>query len=603
MRLKRAGNVRAFFALSLMLLFQSCQDGVLDIPQDAHEVGFHAGGVKTRTEMLSNGLSATWTRDDVVAMWAKASSGSYILTNHPFKTYGADKGLGIFTSTLSEPMPEDLYTYYCCYPVPEKVDGMTATFNVPAFQDGKVSGGADVMIGTPVNYGPIRGIPELDDGARLSVNMNRMLHQFRLYIPDTDLVLWGDTAEKITITFPKEVVGKISCNLEDPGQAPVLTEGSSKVTLSLAENLGVSSGDDLQYACFAIAPTTFSSGDRMVVRLFTATHIAYIDPINLRSRTFEAGHSTPVALKLIGKEEYCRVRFTVSGNNLGENATSVKLTAPSGYVWGDTESNIYTYSPGREIQTGESFEIVFENVDAYRALSGQKVTVTFDTEHVTTSQTLTLPDMSKGNMTELSAALPYLLYEDFSAVQSFSSNDGWTSGLNSYSKSAKSFLNGWTAGRAGAQAGKCIRIAPRRETSARYHARVDSAPIIALKKPADLSVTFDYGGDNEYTDLGILDYVLVSGDFGQTFNVGYVTSTKAFESGDTDGVFESTNKWYFKEYSGSYDSVPNNDTFILHSVPAGLVRISWRSEVEHNSNGTYTTCWLYIDNVKVQIAK
>lgn len=603
MRLKRAGNVRALFALSLTLLLQSCQDEVRDIPQVAHEVGFQAGGVQTRTEMLSNGLSATWTRDDVIAMWAKASSGSYMLTNQPFKTYGADKGLGIFTSTLAEPMPDNLYTYYCCYPIPERVDGMTATFNVPAHQDGKVSGGADVMIGTPVNYGPIRGIPELDDGARLSVSMNRMLHQFRLYIPDTDLVLWGDTAEKITITFPKDVVGKISCNLEDPGQAPVLTEGSSKVTLSLAENLGVSSGDDLQYACFSIAPTTFSSGDRMVVRLFTATHIAYLDPINLRSRTFEPGHSTPVALKLIGKEEYCRVRFTVSGNNLGENATSVKLTAPSGCVWGDTESNIYTYSPGHEIQTGETFEIVFENVDAYRALSGQNVTVTFDTEHVTTSQTITLPDMSKGNMTELSAALPYLLYEDFSSVHTFSSNDNYSGGIISGSKDAVSFLNGWTAGRAGAQAGKCIRIAARRETSARYHARVDSAPIIALKKPANLNVTFDYGGDNEYSEIKILDFVVGSGDYPQTFWVGYVTSTKAYESGATDGTFEGVNSWKFMEYSGSYDSLPNNETFTLHSVPAGLVRISWRSEVEDNAGANNTTCWLYIDNVKVQIAK
>ncbi len=603
MRLKRAGNVRALLALSLPLMLQSCRDGVQDIPQMAHEVGFHAGGVQTRTEMLSNGLSATWTRDDVIAMWAKASTGSYILSNQPFKTYGTDKGHGIFTSVLSEPMPEDLYTYYCCYPVPEKVDGMTATFNVPSQQDGKVSDGADIMIGSPVNYGPIRGIPELDDGARLSVDMNRMLHQFRLYIAN-DKVLKGDKAEKITITFPKAVVGKISCNLEDPTQDPVLTEeGSNKVTLTLAEPIGASTGDDIKYACFSIVPTSFNPRDAIEVRVFTSTHIAQMDPIDLRSRTFEAGHSTPVALELIGKEEYCRIRFTVSGNNLGENATSVTLTAPAGYTWGDTESNIYTYSPGREIQTGETFEIVFENVDAYRALSRQNVTVTFDTEHVTTSQTITLPDMSKGNMTELNASLPYLLYEDFSAVQSFSSYDGWTSGLNSYSKSAKSFLNGWTAGRAGAQAGKCIRIAPRRETSARYPARVDSAPIIALKKPADLSVTFDYGGDNDFTDMGIGDYVLVSGDFGQTFNVGYVTSTKAFESGDTDGVFESANKWYFKEYSGSYDSVPNNDTFILHSVPAGLVRISWRSEVEHNANTTYTTCWLYIDNVKVQIAK
>lgn len=89
------------------------------------------------------------------------------------------------------------------------------------------------------------------------------------------------------------------------------------------------------------------------------------------------------------------------------------LTAPAGCVWGDTGSNVFTYAPGYGITAGETFEIIFEDIDAYRALSGQSITVSFDTEHVTTTETIVLPDMTTGSLTHISAELPYLLYEDF----------------------------------------------------------------------------------------------------------------------------------------------------------------------------------------------
>lgn len=96
--------------------------------------------------------------------------------------------------------------------------------------------------------------------------------------------------------------------------------------------------------------------------------------------------------------------------------------------------------------------------------------------------------------------------------------------------------------------------------------------------------------------------LITNPDVGQTYFIGYVTSTEGYKSGDDDGTFETENQRYLFEKSGSYDSTPNTDTYYLNNVPTGTVRITWRTEVQHQAGTNNTTCWLYIDNVKVQIA-
>ncbi len=399
-------------------------------------------------------------------------------------------------------------------------------------------------------------------------------------------------------TFPSPVAGEVTVDLSDPASSPVLSGTQADMTLMLSDRLYRSDSDaSPQYACLAFVPTSFKAGQTLSLKAYTDSKVVLFDPIDLRGRTFLPGHSTPVKLKVADLKELGRFRFTVSANNLGENANSVTLTAPAGCVWGDTGSNVYTYAPGYGITAGETFEIMFEDIDAYRALSGQSITVSFDSEHVTTSETIVLPNMTTGNSTKISAALPYLLYEDFSTVSSFSSNDEYKTS-SAGSKSAYSFLNGWTGGRIGAEASKCIRIACRRETSADYDARVDSAPIMQLKKSARISVTFDYGMNNQFGGISII----TNPDVGQTFFVGYVTSTEGYKSGSTTGTFESDNQRYVFEKTGSYDSTPNTETYYLSNIPTGTVRITWRTEVQHQAGTNNTTCWLYIDNVKVQIA-
>ena len=81
-----------------------------------------------------------------------------------------------------------------------------------------------------------------------------------------------------------------------------------------------------------------------------------------------------------------------------------------------------------------------------------------------------------------------------------------------------------------------------------------------------------------------------------------MTDTKGYSSGDDSGTFEEENTFYVKEYTGSYTNTPNSDTRVIHSAPTGTLRITWRSAAEYQTGTTNTTCWLYLDNIKVQIA-
>lgn len=594
--MKRLGYI---IAAGLLCTFSSCQKGAVENVGNVgrHTIGFCTGEASTRTMMNPDGLTASWEKGDRIAVWAKNSAGEYTLNNTQFSVYGADGARAFFTATIDASMPEDRYTYFATYPVPESVSLTKATFTIPSVQDGKVSGGADIMIANPLLHGPLDEVQELSDYTKLGMSMEHILHQFRLYLPEGEDKLGGEAIVKMVLTFPKPVAGKLVADFTDTEAAAEFSGEEKSITLKLSEPLVNSTSSERKYAMAAFFPSSFEASESINIKIYTETKIANAYPVNLEGRTFAAGHSTPVRLSFSDIQEYGRLRFTVSSNNLGENANAVRLTAPQGCTWGDG-STIYEYRPGHEITTGETFEIPFENLDTFRTFSGKDVTVTFDTEHVDATQTVRVPDLTTLNFAEISAGLPYLLYEDFSGVESFNSGDNYATS-NAGSKSPKSFLNGWTGGRVGAEAGMCIRIACRRETSKGYDARVDSAPIISLKKSTDIKVSYDYGVNNKYGGIAII----TDGNVGQNVYIGYVTDTKGYSSGDDSGTFESDNTFYAKEYTGSYTSTPNSDTRIIHSAPTGVLRITWRSAAEYQAGTTNTTCWLYLDNIKVQIAK
>lgn len=597
--------LRKITVFAVLLLLNACSGELRELPSGSVagpvEVGVsvkEGPGISMEVKSAGgDGLSTVWEDGDAISLWGIRDDGTSVLTAQPFTCYGVMDGAAFFTSSLIAPMPEGKYTYYLTYPAPVSYSGLDAVFRVPAGQDGKSGSGEDIMVSVPVRHGPLLPIDWSaagHDGA--SFRMSHLLHRLRFYTEDPRLD--GEPVQRIVATFPRNVAGLVNVDLKDPGISSVSAEGSNVITVNAGNPVPVSGPGVRNYITASIVPTSFSDGESMQLRLYTETKVADVT-IPLQSRTFAAGHSTPVRIIPQSVGNHCKIYFDVLSNNLGEKVDRITLSAPEGCRWGDSTGNTLVVTPEGGIEDRYAFVLEYDDESAFRTLSGKAITVTYDSEHVAISEKLTVPDLNGRLSARLSLNVPYLLYEDFSTVPSFSSNDNYGTS-SAGSKSAYSFLSGWTGGRVGAEAGKCIRIACRRETSADYDARVDSAPLRGtLKKPSDISVEFDYGADNQFGGIPII----VDGNVGQTCYIGYVTGTGGYNSGATDGTFESDNSFYVKEYTGTYDNTPNNDSYVIHSAPSGgTVRISWRTEVEHQAGTTNTTAWLYIDNVKVRIA-
>ena len=632
---------KIFLPIIALLAFWACEksDDSLDtLPTDIEvvegnssplKVGFYAGGGATRTTMHSNGLSAEWVADDEIALWAKNSSGDYTLFKQEFITYGIDSKRGFFTSTLSSAMDkEETYTYYCCYPIPVSVDGMKATFNIPANQDGKATAGADIMIASPVEHGALTGIPDPEDHSGLSMTMNRMMHQFRFYIPSDNTAIGNDKITKLVLTFPSNVVGKVKLDLSNPAANSELSDGGSQIVMNLTEPLTISGN----YACMVMNPTTFEASEAVQVKAYTETMIAQVDPIDLRGRDFQAGHSTPVKLKVNAITDYpYSISFKVKENYLGENPNSIKFTAPAGCVWEGYGSNEFTYNPGREIKVGETITIRFENKDAYRAFSNKNITVEYDSDNTLTKQTVTVGDLSSTDSTTVSITVPYLFFEDFSGIPNdFSDghdNPEVGAGSDLYvgiEEMSKYALPGWYGTRIGGKSSTSVRICCRFQNvakSAYYKGRIYTPFLSGIKdgKDVKISVSFRYGGNRSemkswgntpnkspILHMGINTQEIVTnpdaseGDI--LDNITGLISGSGYASNSVTSLSPKAINGEALSIGYSYTSFAGTKTVTITGVDNGM-RLGWVLSTDNNTTFANANYWLYLDDIKVQIAK
>ncbi|MCQ2166046.1 MAG: fimbrillin family protein [Bacteroidales bacterium] len=557
-----------------------------------------AGGSSTKTSVNDDGKSVSWSDGDKVRLWAVNSSGATVIDAHPFTMLGSFGNEAIFTAQFANPMPEDTYTYYACYPAPLSSDGDILKFSLPANQDGKASGGADIMISGPVTHGALKPLGK-DSSSDFRMSLKHMVHILKFYLPEGSNGLKGEGVRKIKVEMDENVVGTMSVDRTDPSKTPSLTDGGSTIVLSMDEPLTPSYGGTRNYASASICPTPFDDGARMKVTLYSDSWIGTVAPFNVAGRDFKAGHTTSVRLNVLTVDPYYTLNFRFSGNNLGENIQKITFTVDDNSLHlGDDGASSYTFSPGRDIAIGETVTFSYTDVNAYLTLSGHKVTMTYESEHVRSTESLTLPNLESFRSYTYGMTVPYLLFEDFSTVGSFSSYDGYSSGFNSGDKDPISFLNGWTGARIGGQTGTSIRIAPRRETSARYHSRVDSAPLNgSIIKSVNVKVTFDYGMAEQHGGIGSKQYPML-------FWVGYVRKAQGYSGNSTTGTFGDEN--VINETDGSWTYLPNrmNVEMQLPAVDSDnpVNRISIRAEVENHAGANNNTNWLYIDNVKVVVA-
>lgn len=587
--------VSLFLPFLMVLAGTSCGRQVGDIIHDRPEtVGFFAGGSHTRTQVSGDGLSVEWQSGDRLGLFA-SSGGAYYFYNKVFSLLGgSDNDMALFTAE-ADAMPEAAYKYIACYPVPETVSGSVVSFTIPSAQDGAAANGADVMVSDAVESGPLAPVPIVEDYSMLRLAMRHLVHLFRFYLPEGTDGLNGEPVKSMRVEMPVDVCGTLSADINDPIATESLSDGSPVINLELSRPLHSSTAESAHYACASVAPFSYSGDGAMQITLYSDHWMGRTRPVSLGTRDFAAGHATPVRVTITETLPYYILKFIFSGNNIGEDVQQITLTAPDGCIFGENGESTYVYAPEGGVQIGDEIEFAFLSESLFRAFDGKTIGVAYDSQHIYATQDIPVVIPSSRSSFQADLTAPYLLFEDFSAVGTFSSNDTYSSLFDSGNRNAcDPFLGGWTGERVGASAGACVRLAPRRETSARYHSRLDSAPLFRIKSPVDIVVSFDYGMGEQHGGIAAKQYPTVS-------QVGYVTSTTAYGNGSTAGTFNY--EFTINETAGSYSSVGNHLEVTIYNLPAGTQnRISWRAEVENHAGANNNTNWLYIDNVKVQVA-
>lgn len=577
------------------------------------EVGFCAGGVSTRTHITSNGLSSSWDAGDKVSLWAVNSEGRYYLANRQFYLHAAGDGVAFFTAVLDEPMTEGQYTYYLTSPSPVSTEGTRVSFDLPSVQDGKAGKGADIMIGTPTEGCQLDVLPEIVDHSTLRMELNHILHHFRFYIPEDDTAFADERIEKLVVSFPRPVVGTLTADCTDPASELTLSSASQTVTLVLDEPISRSSASAKEYAVASVIPFAAQAGESVSIKAYCHNSVVEAEPVSLAERAFLAGHSTPVKIRPASVVPLYRLHFVLAGSNLGELPLKITLSAPSGCVF-ENGSNVYEYEQGDEIQIGQEMEFVYEDEAQYRTFSGKNIVVTYESRNAIVTQTITMPSMTQGLSASVGLTVPYLLFQDFNSVGSYSSNDAYTGGFNSASKGGVEFLPGWNGARFGAQAGTSVRLSSRRETSADYPSRIDTEPLSCIKAGHSVTVkiVYNYGGDrkeggiggspkcNQYIYIGktTKQGTIASGGSVYSSNVvDWVTGGKV-DLSSIDGTFET---YFTMDRTGdSYDSTPAEHTDYVSDMDK-TTRVTFLSVPTHASGTTNGNYWTYLDNIRISI--
>jgi len=577
---------RFFTILSaLSLLLVSCEQ--FEIPTTSADgkvrVTIKSGATDSRTSVAENGLSTTWCNDDQIAVWASNGS-TNALNAQPFKVFYSHGGYVEFTSDIT-PMGDGTFTYYSTHPVPANVSGTTATFPIERVQQGSFDGTNDVLVAYPAS-----GLALENEDAEVSLRFKHKMHTLRMFVPD-DVDGMGEPIRRIDITFPTSVVGDVSVDYTSATTPATLSNGSNVVSVEIPEGLSASSEAARKYAYAIVFPATMNESDQIT---FTLRSDNYRAVQSFGARTLSEGGSTPVRLTC-SPDNRTILRFTIGNNFLGEKPTKVTFTAAIGEAVADAATTFDKYG---------YYDL---DVTDLEGLAGQPITVTYESESAIVSQQLTLPNYEAGKLTDVVLTVPYLLYEDFSGMSAFENNT-YEFGAFNYNPSAITLdsygLTGWTGARIGGGANTNIRIACRYESgigvAASYKGRCDSRPLSAIKagKSVKLNVTYNYGADL-YESMGSGGSV--------TFWAGTTTTTGAIKGdvGISNVVLgESVLSTDGPCVEGSwYGNTPNTQTYTVDGC-SSTTRLSWR--VGTNRGGSIAGrgyYWLYIDNVKVSIAK
>lgn len=539
-----------------------------------------------------------WSERDTIGVYYRSADDAGSPVGRAFGCYRAYPGEALFAAEMPA-MAEGEYSYYGAYPLPERMDGTSVTWHLPAVQSGRYRGYSenfDFMLAEPV-----RGQALTSEAEELSMNFIHQCHVMRIQIPE-GRNLWGVGVRKLRVEFPRDVVGTMTADMAAPTAPPVLTEGSATVTAVLSEPLHESEEDspDGAYVWLFLCPGQVSGTVR-----FTAYDANGYQSGSLEvemDRMLEAGRITPVNLTVPQELPVAWIDLSVTGNNLGEEPERFTVRAPEGAKFRNG-----TDTCSFEINSQNSYRLCYydryDGIDNGALMKNGEFTFTYESASAVVSERRTVAPFPEAGGTPVGLTVPYLFYEDFSGAAG--GEDDSTVELDGYS------LPDWSGSRFGLEAGTAARISaylgssailPDPDSGDNKRGRMDTPLLAAIKEGATvtLDVSFDIGGTSQKgTNFFGQAVVYSQYEFGSDTRTGAVAYTNGIENTVLAAEDAGTD--------GSYTSLPLHKEGIEVPGCTNAHRLAWRTSyrIEYAGASTITakTVYVYIDNIRVSIKR
>ncbi|MBR4052967.1 MAG: fimbrillin family protein [Alistipes sp.] len=600
----------------LALGCMACRADVEQLPSPDEEplyreVAIRASQAATTRTLLGEGDGTVgsaqeirWEVGDRLALWAQAEGAStfaFERVGFQLTTFNEVYSSADFLATIPS-MAAGTYTYYGVYPEPATGAGTTVSYTLPTTQSGSYDPSLDVMSARATGnaLAPYVKGETMVPWSQPELQFEHLTHLVRIRIPEGKNYL-GLRIKRLEITFPQEVVGTLSFDVTDPENTAVWSNLSNKVVIELDENHLIDAGDG--YLWLHLMPTELNGTISFVA--YNEAGVQAAEITTSIQKSLQAQHVTPIALTIpespFAPLTYVNLREVAS--NLGEDWQTMTF---SGYTFVDTATNSTTNSLQLAPLSSKNYYVVICAEPS--SMGGVTLPLRYESEHCLFDDPIQLPQAVADNtVIRVDKTVPYLLEEDFSRISSSFEDGSNYSGSDATERDAISLasygLNDWYGARVGGAAGQNIRIASRIETGMfitnKNTGRVDT-PVLSKLKPnanASIKVDYDYAGDR-YEAVG-------SGGF-PVYSAGTTTSVVTAGDDEIPSVFVGSVELAIDgpNANGTYYGVtPHHNTFTATGC-ANTTRVSWY--ITNNRSGSFAgngMYWMYIDNVKVQIAQ
>lgn len=551
------------------------------------EVCFSMPADATRTTIGDDGRTTHWAQDDKLAVWAKDASGNFVFRNTTFtlRHFSDSYDKAFFSGSVAE-MAEGDYTYLLSYPTPNRVIGTLATYNVAATQSGKYDGKYDIMIAEPVTEGSLT----TGNMVTLNTTMRHQMHALKITIPE-GRNLFGARFTRLEITFPVDVVGDVTYDINNLNEEPIYTNMSNVITVENDE--GFDAGDDIWVF---VLPGTVNGDVSYKVESETQRSVVNTYPL---SRTMAAGHVTPIRMATPELYRYTSFVLSEGVNNLGENINSFQ-------VYDKDNALLASFARNAE----NKYEFGFEGNIDFTPWHNTDLRLVIESEHAIVETTVHIGTIDHSHMNVLTPfVVPYLFEENFSGLNT-SWSDMMTSAQVAPAKtpttrdlSSMGIKAGWTGSHTGGEAGNAMSVFTRVDevlAATRTYGRLDSPQLTGLKSgaSANLKVSFSYSGGRSGNEA----YSII-GVFGRTTTTGPIGARAKVEGSPTWENITDYVDLPTIPLTGSYANIDQSVEYTMTGVTSAC-RLSWivmgsgKTSIVANGNQ-----WMYIDNIKVQIAK